>query len=224
MIDPQVGSNQFEGTEVLFFPEDDRKEPCELLLYDEDMIRDSVGDPSQKGKKLWQRVKNWYEQSAVELYAGDRFVRRVGYFKKVKVLLTRPIDKADVKVKLQRMLRDRSYHHLRWMVIDLALMPTTILTVVLPGPNIPFYYLAFRVYSHWRSYRSASNTVLQNVEVEVSNRASEVGKLFAGNADMKGALKELRLKYGLRAFQEHHFVPLKTQLTEVWLRLKHHFS
>jgi hypothetical protein len=224
-MNPRVDSTGFEGTEVLFFPLEEGSESHELLLYDEGMIRDSGGrDPFQKGKKLLHRVKNWYEQSAVELYAGDRFVRRVGYFKKIKVLLTRPIEKTVVKAKLQQMLRDRSYHHLRWMAIDLLLMPATILTIVLPGPNIPFYYLAFRVYSHWRSYRSASKTVLQNVEVEVSTRASEVNALFAGNADMKGALKELRRKYGLRAFQEHHFVPLKTQLKEVWLRLKHHFS
>lgn len=224
-MNPHMDTNRFEGTEILLFPSEEGVESHELLLYDEGLIRDSGSrDPFQKGKKLLQRVKNWYEQSAVELYAGDRFVRRVGYFKKIKVLLTRPIEKTVVKAKLQEMLRDRSYHHLRWLAIDLLLMPATIVTVVLPGPNIPFYYLAFRVYSHWRSYRFASRTVLQNVEVEVSSRASEVGALFAGGADMRGALKELHRKYGLRAFQEQHFIPLKSQLKEVWLRLKHHFS
>lgn len=223
-MEQRISQERFNGAEVLFLAEEG-KESQELLFYEEDLITNpGMETAPERGKKLWQRVKNWYEQSAVELFAGDRFVRRLGYFRKIKVLMTRPIDTAVVKARLQQMLRDRSYHHLRWMAIDLLLLPLTFFTMFLPGPNVLFFYLVFRIYSHWMTYRSASKTVLENVEVEVSGKASEVNAILRKGSDMRSFLKEVRDRYRLRAFQEHHFVPLQTHFKEVWLKLKQHFA
>lgn len=219
----ELQRDRYEGAEVLFLPVDEGKP--ELLFYGEDIIRDAIEEPGdQKNRKLWSRVKAWYEHSSVELFAGDRFVRRLGYFRKIKVLLTKPIEITVVKARLQQMLRDQSFHHLRWLLIDIALLPLTFFTMFLPGPNVPFFYLAFRIYSHWMSYRSATHTTLNNLEVEVSGMANEVNALLHSDPDTRSILKELRTRYHIRAFQEHHFIPMKAHMKEVWLKLKQHFS
>jgi hypothetical protein len=90
----------------------------------------------------------------------------------------------------------------------------------LPGPNIFGYYLLFRIYSHWKSYHSASNAQFEAVDVEVSCRADEIESLLKTSADTKTALQQLRQKYGLRALQEERFIPHSEVFKEMWSRLK----
>jgi len=187
--------------------EEDQRTP-ELLFFEEELIHGSGWKKaSEKGRELWQRMKERYERVACEAFAGDRFVRRLHSFKKITVVLNRPIDPLLVRTKLKQMIRDRSYHHLRWMIIDLLLLPLSLFIMVIPGPNLIGYYLLFRIFSHWQSYRSASQTRLDQVDVCVDDRAQEVSALLRKTKDMKTGLMELRQKYGLRALQEHQFIP-----------------
>lgn len=187
--------------------EEDAQAP-DFLFFEEEIIHDSNWKKaSEKGRQLWQKIKLRYERVACEAFAGDRFVRRLRNFKKITVVLNRPIDPAVVRKKLKQMIRDRSYHHLRWMIIDLILLPFSVFIMVVPGPNLIGYYLLFRVFSHWQSYRSASQTKLDHLDVCVDDRAQEVSALLRKTKDFKTNLLELRQKYGLRALQEHQFVP-----------------
>jgi hypothetical protein len=180
----------------------------ELLFFEEQIIHEpGWKKASEKGRELWQRLKERYERVACEAFAGDRFVRKLRSFRKITVALNRPIEPAEVRLKLKRMLRDRSYHHLRWLFIDLALLPLSAFIMIVPGPNLVGYYLLFRVFSHWKSYRSASQTDMDQVDICVDDRAQEVSAFLRKAKDLKTGLLELREKYGLRALQEHQFIP-----------------
>ena len=192
----------------LYLADDEGSEAPDFLFFEEEMLRDSSWKKaSEKGKELWERMKDRYERVANEAFAGDRFVRKLATFRKIRVALNRPIDPAEVRQKLTKMIRDRSFHHLRWMLIDLMLLPLSLFIMVVPGPNLLGYYLLFRVFSHWQSYRSASRTQLDQVDVCVDDRAQEVNALLRKTKDIKAVLLELRQKYGLRALQEQQFVP-----------------
>ena len=187
--------------------EEDSKTP-ELLFFEEELIQDSSWKKaSEKGRQLWNKVKERYERIACEAFAGDRFLRRLRSFRKITVSLNRPIDPVEVRAKLMKMLRDRSYHHLRWLMIDLVLLPLSLFIAVIPGPNVIGYYLLFRVFSHWMSYRSASQTRLDDLHVCVDDRAREVSAILKKTSDLKTGLIQLRQKYGLRALQEQQFLP-----------------
>jgi len=198
---------------ILYFSKEDGKDVPELLLFEEKLIRGSNWKrASERGRQLWLRVRDMYEQYTMDFFATDRFVRRLRYFKKITVLLNQPIDPAEVKRRLKRIVRDRSYHHFRWMIVDVLLLPLAVFTIPIPGPNFLGYYLLFRIFSHWKSYRSASNTHLDDVEVQVSSHAKEVSAFFQAAKDIKTGLHELRKKYGLRALQEHKFIPQNAKL------------
>jgi len=198
---------EIDVTRLYLRAEEDPQTP-ELLFFEEQIIHEpGLKRASEKGRELWQRWKERYERVACEAFAGDRFVRKLRSFRKITVALNRPIEPAEVRLKLKRMLRDRSYHHLRWLFIDLALLPLSLFIMVVPGPNLIGYYLLFRVFSHWKSYRSASQTHLDQVDICVDDRAQEVSAFLKKAKDLKTGLLELREKYGLRALQEHQFVP-----------------
>jgi len=210
---------------VLYFTPEEGAESPEFLFFPEEIIRESGWKKaSQKGKQIWNKARELYETSAVDLFATDRFVRRLRSFKKVTVFLNKPIEPSVVKKRLRQILRDRSYHHLRWMIVDALLLPVSLIAFPLPGPNVLGYYLLFRVFSHWKSYRSASNTPLEDVDVRVSEHAGDVNAFLRKSKDIRAALRGLRQKYGLRAVQEEKFIPHMEVVREIWSRLKSHFS
>jgi len=209
---------------VLYFSPDEGAESPEFLFFPEEIIRESGWKKaSRKGKQIWSKLRDAYESSAVDLFATDRFVRRLRSFKKVTVFLNKPIEPLLVKKRLRQILRDRSYHHLRWMIVDTLLLPVSLIAFPLPGPNVIGYYLLFRVFSHWKSYRSASNTPLDEVDVRVSDHAGDVNAFLRKSKDIRSALREMRQKYGLRAVQEEKFIPQMEMVKEIWSRLKQHF-
>jgi hypothetical protein len=109
------------------------------------------------------------------------------------------------------------------LIVDILLLPLSLLAMPIPGPNLIGYYLLFRVYSHWKAYRSASRTRLDEVDVQVSQQADEVRAALRSSKDVRTALSELRSKYGLRALQEHEFIPQLAAFKEAWLHFKHSF-
>jgi len=212
------------GVSILYLAPE-QNEP-ELLLFDEDFITGNnwKQKASEKGREFFEKAKARYEQVTCDLFAGDRFVRRLEGFRKITVLLNQPVDPAVILNRMKAMMRDRSYHHLRWLIVDVLLLPLSLLAMPIPGPNLIGYYLLFRVYSHWKAYRSASKTRLEEVEVQVSQQADEVRAAVRSSKDVRTALSELRSKYGLRALQEHEFIPQRAAIHEAWLRFKNSFS
>lgn len=207
---------------VLYLTQQEGKDSPELLLFEERLIEDpNRKRVYEKTQGLWSRWRERYDHFALETFAGDRFIRKLRHLKRITILLNKPIERVVVKQRLKQMLKDRSYHHMRWLVVDTLLLPVTLLMMPLPGPNVWGYYLLYRVYSHWKSYRSASQTKLEDFDVQVSNQAREVSEYVTGNRDIRSALRELRVKYGLRALQEHQFIPARG---EFWALIKRKFS
>lgn len=210
-----------EGTTLFYFPAMEIEHTPELLFFEENSIKESGWKKaSQKGRQMWERIRERFESYSVELFASDRFVRKLYGFKNIKVILNRPVDPVVVKENLKRIFRDQSYHHLRWLIVDATILPFTIFLMPVPGPNVIGYYLLYRTYSHWKTYRAASRAKLEDLDVHVNDRAREVGSLFQKEKDVKSLLKELRQKYGLRAIQEQEFLPQRTALKDLWRRRK----
>ena len=216
-------ARQETGARIYFVPEEGKGSP-ELLFFQEQDVQDSGWKrASEKGRKMWSRIREYYERYSIDLFAPDRFVRKLAYFKGITVVLNSPIEPAVVKARLKEIVRSRSYHHLRWLLIDCLILPLSLLAMPLPGPNVIGYYLLLRIYSHWKSYRSASLTVLDGVHIEVDARAGDVKSLLLKSRDIRTALKELRSRYGLRALQEERFIPQREVFQEMFKRLRRRF-
>lgn len=207
----------------------ERSEPARVLLFEESLVHSHMGGTAAAGRQprlhkggLWHRMKEHYEDISLEMFASDRFVRRAN-FDRVKVMLNKPLEAADVRDWIARVIRDNSFHHLRWLIIDGILLPISVLAMFLPGPNIVGYYLLFRVISHGRSYWAASRAKVGEVELQVSPRAEEVSAVLCNNKSGNGlpeALHRLRHDYGLRAVQEHKLVPQGQLIKAAWRKMR----
>ena len=218
----KAGGAEDPYSATVYFSPDEGADAPEILLFEEKPVprRNWKEKASRTGRQLWERTRYRYEQLAADLFAGDHFIHRLKHFKKITVLLNRPIEPSVVRERLRAIFRDRYYHHMRWLLVDAILLPLSVLIAPLPGPNVIGYYLLFRVVSHWRSFRSASRALIEDIDVQVSDHAGEVNTMLRKSKDIRTALHDLRKKYGLRALQEHKFVPQLSVLKEGWARLK----
>ncbi|RKO99877.1 hypothetical protein CXG81DRAFT_13909 [Caulochytrium protostelioides] len=56
---------------------------------------------------------------------------------------------------LREMVRRQLPYHRRYLTLSAWALPTTLVFSVLPGPNLPMFYVIYRVYSHWRAGQGA---------------------------------------------------------------------
>src|SRR5262249_4797871 len=108
-------------TAVLYFTE----QPGDLLFYEETFFQEESAFHSDS--YFWTKIKTRFDRFSFEAFAGDRFIRRLRSIRSIKILLGQPIDPQVVRTKLKVMLRDRKYHHLRWLVVDSLLLPLSLL-------------------------------------------------------------------------------------------------
>src|SRR5262245_27766041 len=101
----------------------------EILLFEEKTIRPARWRrlATEKSKEWWSRTRHRIEHLMLDIFAADRFVYHLKGFKKMTVLLNHPIDPGVVRDRIRSIFRDRSHHHLRWLVVDALLLPASIL-------------------------------------------------------------------------------------------------
>lgn len=96
--------------------------------------------------------------------------------------------------------RDMSRHR-RWLVIDLVGFVISILLVPIPGPNLFFYYFAFRVVGHHLSVRGARNG-LERVAWQIC--ASESLTDLRRAASLEQPLRERRVREAATRLKLQH--------------------
>ncbi|MDR1990194.1 MAG: hypothetical protein LBQ09_08185 [Acidobacteriaceae bacterium] len=65
------------------------------------------------------------------------------------------IDETAAREVLLRVLREARRLHGRWLVFDAVLFVPSLVLTLIPFPNIPAYYLAVRIVTHFQSWRAA---------------------------------------------------------------------
>lgn len=65
------------------------------------------------------------------------------------------LDLPAARSVLTERFRHAQRHHGRWLVLDAMLLLVSAVFVLVPGPNVLAYYLAFRVFGHLSSWRGA---------------------------------------------------------------------
>lgn len=63
----------------------------------------------------------------------------------------------DIDVKLTLQWLARRSHHRNWGATNAALLPLTLSSGVLPGPNVLFYWNAYRTWCHYAAHKGSSH-------------------------------------------------------------------
>ena len=91
----------------------------------------------------------------VERIAEQRLLWHLRRATDVCARIPADLDESEAHGIIRRLLRTDADHHLKWLVIDLALLVMSAPLMVIPGPNLPGFYFTFQVVGHFLSWRGA---------------------------------------------------------------------
>ena len=127
-----------------------------VMLHQAEERQRSGAPPTTAAATRWTRFQEYVMAWVAERIAEQRLLWNLR--RETAVVAAHPQDLTfdqALTLILRTLQRDYERHRL-WLVVDGLLMLASIALVVLPGPNIVWYYFAFRVVGHWLSMRGAS--------------------------------------------------------------------
>ncbi len=127
-----------------------------VMLHQAEERQRSGAPPADAPATWWTRFQEYVMAWVAERVAEQRLLWNLR--RESAVVAAHPQDLTfDQALTLIRRTLQRDYErHRRWLVIDGVLLIATVALVILPGPNVVWYYFAFRVMGHWLSMRGAS--------------------------------------------------------------------
>ncbi|XXG81562.1 hypothetical protein AAC387_Pa09g2160 [Persea americana] len=120
------------------------------------------------GLRLMSRVK-----------PSENFLKSISKeITKVEVTYPMSLNPHLVRRRLRHIAMRGSIIHRRYFYGSLSLLPFTAALTVLPMPNVPFFWILFRAYSHWQGLKGSEQLLLlisncsksQNLPVTGENR------------------------------------------------------
>lgn len=111
----------------------------------------------------------------------------------LQLLYPDSISAAEARKRLDTIVAEAGWQHGKWAIIDLLLFLASGVLFFIPGPNIVAYYLGFRTFGHFQSWRGAraAQTSVQWTLTE-NSALTELGRLADQPRTMReGALRDI---------------------------------
>lgn len=109
--------------------------------------------------------------------------------KGVEVTYPESLNARLVRRRLRHVAMSGSIIHKKYLYGSASLLPVTTVFMVLPLPNIPFFWLLYRTYSHWRAWQG-SEKLLQLVSDGSINRIANVKEADENDCDSQHGIQK----------------------------------
>jgi len=118
---------------------------------------ESEAEESPSGaKRTLRRAVRWLKARGG---ATERVLKELRLPETIEVIHPAGLPAHRARRIFRRSIEDSVRRHRRWLVVDGALLPVSVLLSIVPGPNVLLPYLAWRTLAHWRSQRGGSRAL-----------------------------------------------------------------
>lgn len=128
------------------------------------------------GNKAITRID--YREHSLKSIMSERAYRRYypnSLTSPVQLNHPKAVDKSFITSELKTLAREGHPRHRQWFIYSLVLMPFTAPFMLIPVvPNIPFFYVAFRAWSHYRAMEGSKHLNLLLDQDRITYSASSV--------------------------------------------------
>lgn len=132
----------------------------EMLAEAEGERRRGGPHPSDAPRSLAARVKARTMRWVAEAIAEQRLLWQLRSREAASLIYPDDLTETHAREILRRSLDHDFERHRFWLAIDSVLMLGSIALVILPGPNVIWYYFAFRMVGHYLSVRGARQGIV----------------------------------------------------------------
>ena len=146
-----------------------------LHLKWHDAVRAARRDSADTG--MVARLRDATIRRTAEAIAEQRTLWMLRHAR--RVTMVHPSDQSAEQATAirDRILTHAATHHVRWLAFDGVALVVSGILVVIPGPNLIAYYLAFRVIGHYFSWRGARRAAMSAWDLRSEPALAELGSL-----------------------------------------------
>jgi hypothetical protein len=145
VVDTTEGSGFFHRMKVQFSE----------MLHEAEEWRHRRHEREPEPVGILVRLRRRIMSFVVERIAEQRLLWHMRTATEICAQVPSDMPQADADRVIRAMLKKDADHHLKWTLIDFALMVVSLPLIVLPGPNLPGLYFTFQCVSHFLSMRGA---------------------------------------------------------------------
>ncbi|PWN49828.1 hypothetical protein IE53DRAFT_374924 [Violaceomyces palustris] len=129
---------------------------------------------------------------------------------------------APLLASLESLTSHRTPHHYRRLWLCVAGMPFTIPFALIPViPNLPFFYLVFRAYSHWKAYKSSAYLAVLLQQKRIKPTPSpEIDSIFKADTNHSIQAENVKRDANQESEVEAELILQKSQIEAMIKRLE----
>lgn len=107
-----------------------------------------------KTRRFWNLVKSGYRAAAAKRDRNEKLLKEMTALSQITVYYPANLSEANAREIYDSLIQSQIKKHKRWLIVDGALLPISVVFTLIPGPNLLLAYLAWRTLAHYKSKKS----------------------------------------------------------------------
>jgi len=155
--------------------------------------------PETSLQRLKEKVREGYTRLAERLSPQELVCVNLRHANRLTVLHSSLESSAVVAKSFRQMIKMSYSKHARWLWIDAMLAFLGTFCMFLPGPNVFFFYPAFRSLGHYLARNGARNVLnLQDVSFRTEPSIDRIQQGLSDVGALNETVQELEVQYRIR--------------------------
>lgn len=109
-------------------------------------------------RRIWQALKSGYMTLTKEQRRLESTLKSLNESGAIQLHHPAALDSKAALEIYQTLISAQVDKHRKWLIVDGALLPFSIILTLIPGPNVILAYLAWRTLGHYRSHKHAKGS------------------------------------------------------------------
>jgi hypothetical protein len=144
---------------------------------EEKMPRESR--PPEKRNKFWLFLKSTYKVFTEKGRRSEAILKKAAKDSRVKIYYPSHLAEEEANEIFDQLIAAQIKKHKRWLIVNGALLPISVLFSIVPGPNLLLAYLSWRSLAHYQSKKGGEKAISDlKIDLIPRNQLSMLDKLL----------------------------------------------
>lgn len=151
-------------------------------------------------KTLWRRLKSGYSVLTEKRRRSEAILTNAAKSARITLHYPEHLSAGEANGIFDDLLAAQIKKHKRWLIVNGALLPLSVLFSIVPGPNLLLAYLAWRTLAHYRG-KKGGEKALSELEIVLApqNQLYRLDKLINKRISLnrKGKIRRIGESLGI---------------------------
>lgn len=177
-----------------------RKRGRYMLFSPEFQEPDEAGQAPGKQRMLWRRLKAGYKAITEKRRRSEAILINAAKTGRITLHYPENFSAGEANEIFDKLLAAQIKKHKRWLMVNGALLPLSVLFSIVPGPNLLLAYLAWRTLAHYRG-KKGGEKALSELEIVLTpqNQLYKLDKLINKRISLnrRGRIRQIGESLGI---------------------------